>query len=81
MCMGWQQMFGALRNFWRRSLHRARSCEHSPMYERFTDRAREVVALAEQEARRFNHEYIGTEHFCLGSLRRRPALRPTCSKA
>jgi four helix bundle protein len=36
------------------------------MYERFTDRARKVMALANQEARRFNHEYIGTEHLLLG---------------
>jgi ATP-dependent Clp protease ATP-binding subunit ClpC len=31
------------------------------MYERFTDRARKVMMLANQEAMRFNHEYIGTE--------------------
>ena len=30
------------------------------MYERFTDRARKVMQLANQEAQRFNHEYIGT---------------------
>ena len=36
------------------------------MYERFTDRARKVMALANQEAQRFNHEYIGTEHILLG---------------
>jgi four helix bundle protein len=36
------------------------------MYERFTDRTRKVMALANQEARRFNHEYIGTEHILLG---------------
>src|SRR6516162_1283407 len=36
------------------------------MYERFTDRARRVMQLANQEARRFNHEYIGTEHILLG---------------
>ena len=36
------------------------------MYERFTDRARKVMALANEEARRFNHEYIGTEHILLG---------------
>jgi four helix bundle protein len=37
-----------------------------PMYECFTDRARKVMALANQEAQRFNHEYIGTEHLLLG---------------
>jgi ATP-dependent Clp protease ATP-binding subunit ClpA len=36
------------------------------MFERFTDRARKVMALANQEAQRFNHEYIGTEHVLLG---------------
>jgi ATP-dependent Clp protease ATP-binding subunit ClpC len=36
------------------------------MYERFTDRARKVMQLANQEAQRFNHEYIGTEHVLLG---------------
>src|SRR5881227_3350662 len=36
------------------------------MYERFTDRARKVMQLANQEAQRFNHEYIGTEHLLLG---------------
>ena len=39
------------------------------MYERFTDRARKVMQLANQEAQRFNHEYIGTEHILLGVLR------------
>jgi len=38
------------------------------MYERFTDRARKVMQLANQEAQRFNHEYIGTEHLLLGLL-------------
>ncbi len=36
------------------------------MFERFTDRARKVMALANQEAQRYNHEYIGTEHILLG---------------
>src|ERR1700722_7881227 len=36
------------------------------MYERFTDRARKVMQLANQEGVRFNHEYIGTEHVLLG---------------
>jgi hypothetical protein len=36
------------------------------MYERFTDRARKVMQLANQQAQRFNHEYIGTEHILLG---------------
>lgn len=39
------------------------------MYEKFTDRARKVFALANQEAQRFNHEYIGTEHILLGLVK------------
>ncbi len=36
------------------------------MFDRFTDRAKKVMTLARQEATRFNHEYIGTEHILLG---------------
>lgn len=36
------------------------------MYERFTDRARLAMQLANQGARSFNHEYVGTEHILLG---------------
>ncbi len=39
------------------------------MFERFHDRARKVMALANQEAQRFNHEYIGTEHILLGLVK------------
>ena len=39
------------------------------MYERFTDRARKVMQLANQEAQRFNHEYIGTDHVLLGLVK------------
>jgi ATP-dependent Clp protease ATP-binding subunit ClpA len=39
------------------------------MYERFTDLARKVMRLANQEAQRFNHEYIGTEHILLGLVK------------
>src|ERR1051325_2442954 len=39
------------------------------MYERFTDRARKVMQIANQEAQRFNHEYIGTEHILLGLVK------------
>ncbi len=39
------------------------------MYERFTDRARKVMQLANDEARRFQHEYVGTEHILLGLVR------------
>src|SRR5204863_209858 len=39
------------------------------MFERFTDRARNAVVLAQEEARRLDHNYIGTEHILLGLLR------------
>ncbi len=39
------------------------------MFERFTDRARRVVVQAQEESRRLNHSYIGTEHLLLGVLR------------
>jgi ATP-dependent Clp protease ATP-binding subunit ClpA len=39
------------------------------MFERFTDRARQAVVLAQEEARALNHNYIGTEHILLGLLR------------
>jgi ATP-dependent Clp protease ATP-binding subunit ClpC len=39
------------------------------MFNRFTERARKVIILAKEEARRFNHDYIGTEHVLLGLIR------------
>lgn len=39
------------------------------MFDRFTDRARKVMVLARDEAQRFSHEYIGTEHILLGLVR------------
>ncbi len=39
------------------------------MFDRFTDRARKVMGLARQEAQRWNHDYIGTEHILLGLVR------------
>jgi ATP-dependent Clp protease ATP-binding subunit ClpA len=44
------------------------SVRRRTMFERFTDRARRVVVLAQDEARRLNHDYIGTEHILLGLL-------------
>jgi ATP-dependent Clp protease ATP-binding subunit ClpA len=38
------------------------------MFNRFTDRAKKVMSLARQEAQRFNHDYIGTEHILLGLI-------------
>src|SRR5688572_8807056 len=42
--------------------------ERAHMFERFTDRARRVVVLAQEEARLLNHSYIGTEHILLGLI-------------
>jgi ATP-dependent Clp protease ATP-binding subunit ClpA len=42
--------------------------DRNPMFERFTNRARHVVVLAQEEARRLQHNYIGTEHILLGLL-------------
>ncbi len=39
------------------------------MFNRFTERARKVIILAKEEAKRFNHDYIGTEHILLGLVR------------
>ena len=38
-------------------------------YEKFTERARRTLSLAQEEAQRFNHNYIGTEHLLLGLVR------------
>ena len=38
------------------------------MFERFTDRARRVLVLAQEEARLLNHSFIGTEHILLGLI-------------
>ena len=40
-----------------------------PQYQRFTDRARKIFQLANLEAQRLNHEYIGTEHILLGLVK------------
>src|SRR6202012_4718131 len=39
-----------------------------PVFERFTDRARRVLVLAQEEARLLNHSFIGTEHILLGLI-------------
>ena len=44
------------------------------MFERFTERARQVVVLAQEEARQLKHNYIGTEHILLGLLREEEGL-------
>ena len=44
------------------------------MFERFTERSRQVVVLAQDEARALNHDFIGTEHILLGLLREEEGL-------
>ena len=44
------------------------------MFERFTDRARRVLVLAQEEARALNHGFIGTEHILLGLLSERDGV-------
>jgi ATP-dependent Clp protease ATP-binding subunit ClpC len=44
------------------------------VFERFTERARQVVVLAQEEARILKHNYIGTEHILLGLLREEEGL-------
>src|ERR1700728_2192615 len=53
----------------KRGRHASVGQQEMDMFERFTDRARKVMALANQEAQRFNHEYIGTEHILLGLVK------------
>ncbi len=50
------------------------------MFERFTDRARKVMALANQEAQRFNHDIIGTEHILLGLVKEGSGVGATVLK-
>ncbi|MFH0790726.1 MAG: ATP-dependent Clp protease ATP-binding subunit [Candidatus Omnitrophota bacterium] len=47
------------------------------MFNRFTERARKVIILAKEEARRFNHDYIGTEHILLGLIREAEGVAAT----
>ena len=51
------------------------------MFERFTDRARTVMALAGEEARNFQHEYIGTEHILLGIMKEDNGVGATVLKS
>ena len=41
----------------------------SDRFDKFTERAKKVLVLAQEEAQRFNHNYIGTEHLLLGLVR------------
>lgn len=51
------------------------------MFERFTDRARKIMALANQEAQRFKHEYIGTEHILIGLVKEGRGVAATVLKS
>jgi ATP-dependent Clp protease ATP-binding subunit ClpC len=58
----------------KRRRHPAQQEGSSTMFERFTERARQVVVLAQEEARTLKHNYIGTEHILLGLLREEEGL-------
>jgi len=49
------------------------------LFERFTERARQVVVLAQDEARALKHNYIGTEHILLGLLREEEGIAAAAS--
>src|SRR3972149_5054367 len=53
----------------RKSLGGIRRREMADRFDKFTERARKVLTLAQEEAQRFNHNYIGTEHLLLGLVR------------
>jgi len=54
--------------YWRRACRGLRVRKARSMFERFTERARRVVVLAQDEARMLNHDWIGTEHLLLGLI-------------
>lgn len=51
------------------------------MFERFTERARQIIPLAQEEARALKHDYIGTEHILLGLLREEEGIAGAVLKA
>jgi hypothetical protein len=54
--------------------HHPGPCNTGSLFERFTEPARQVVVLAQDEARALGHNYIGTEHILLGLLREREGM-------
>jgi hypothetical protein len=66
-----QQPFWGMRAQTKQQPARQRSAGMSEdlLFSRFTDRARKVMRLADEEARRLRHEYLGTEHILLGLLK------------
>jgi ATP-dependent Clp protease ATP-binding subunit ClpC len=61
-------VFEHLIDWLRKVLHLSKRTQRVS-YAGFTDRARKVMELANQEAQRFNHEYVGTEHLLLGLVK------------
>ena len=49
-------------------------------FEKFSERARKVLAIAQEEAQRFNHSYIGTDHIYLAFLENLKVLQVECWK-
>ena len=48
-------------------------------FDKFTERARRVLQLAQEESQRLNHNYIGTEHLLLGLVREGEGMAPATS--
>ena len=44
------------------------------MFGKFTERARRVIAMAESEAKKLNHNYVGTEHILLGLVKEKKGI-------
>ena len=61
-------LLGGGRSRFRIGARRRATVERKPLFHRFTGRARETVRFAQDEARRLQHDYIGTEHILLGLL-------------
>ncbi len=62
------------RRGWMRGREHRMSDRPNERFDRFTERARRVLSLAHEEAARFNHNYIGTEHLLLGLIRERDGV-------
>ena len=65
---------GRAREAFQRSFGRSPRAGDPASFEEFTERARSVVILAQEEARRFDHNYVGTEHLLLGLIREESGL-------
>src|SRR5258706_1123509 len=63
----------AIPNYWEgehpQVRERSGAMDNRDRFDKFTERARKVLSLAQEEAQRFNHNYIGTEHLLLGLVR------------